>query len=85
MKLIDIKRFKAEREELKKQWDSKTPFRYLVIENFLIPEKAEEVLNDYPPVDRGTWDGTTYPLTMIGWILLSRESLPILFTVIMYL
>lgn len=60
MRLIDIKRFKAEREALKKQWDSKKPFRYLVIENFLLPEKAEAVLNDYPPVDQGTWDGTTY-------------------------
>jgi hypothetical protein len=59
MEFVDL-RFKEKREELKKQWNSKRPFRYLVVDDFLIPEQAEEILSNYPAVDQGGWDGTTY-------------------------
>jgi Rps23 Pro-64 3,4-dihydroxylase Tpa1-like proline 4-hydroxylase len=60
MRFIDVEKIAVERDLLKKQWDSKKPFRYLVVENFLVSTKAEEVLSSYPPVDQSTWDGTTY-------------------------
>jgi Rps23 Pro-64 3,4-dihydroxylase Tpa1-like proline 4-hydroxylase len=60
MEFVDIASFRAKRDELKEQWNSKKPFRYLVVDNFLSPSKAEEVLASYPSVDQGEWDGTTY-------------------------
>lgn len=60
MNFIDQKSLKANIETYHKEWNSKTPFRYLVVDNFLIPQKAEELLQHYPPVDHGVWDGTTY-------------------------
>jgi len=59
MKFVDS-RFRDAKEELKRQWNSKKPFRFLVVDDFLIPEKAEEILKGYPAVDQGEWDGTTY-------------------------
>lgn len=60
MKFIDHENFAKNLEKHKQDWNSKTPFRYLVVENFLKPEKAEELLASYPTVDHGVWDGTTY-------------------------
>lgn len=60
MKYIDIHRVRNERDDLKSQWNSKKPFRYLIIEDFLKPEQAEILLTNYPSVDQGIWDGTTY-------------------------
>jgi hypothetical protein len=59
MKFVDA-RFRERRDELKKNWNSERPFRFLVVDDFLIPEKAEEILTSYPAVDQGEWDGTTY-------------------------
>ncbi len=60
LEYIDIERIRREKEELKKEWNSKKPFRYLSFENFLKPEKAEEVLSAYPTIDAANWDNTTY-------------------------
>jgi Rps23 Pro-64 3,4-dihydroxylase Tpa1-like proline 4-hydroxylase len=59
MKFVDSI-FSERKEKLKEQWNSKKPFRFLVVDDFLIPEKAEEILKGYPAVDQGEWDGTTY-------------------------
>lgn len=59
MEFIDVK-FRERIDEFKEQWNSKKPFRFLVVDNFLIPTKAEEILKNYPAVDQGEWDGTTY-------------------------
>tara|TARA_X000000950_G_scaffold39226_1_gene42018 strand:+ start:4132 stop:4914 length:783 start_codon:yes stop_codon:yes gene_type:complete len=47
---------------LNKQFNLRTPYRYLVIEDFLNEAIAEEVYNCYPKVDieSNSWDGTTY-------------------------
>lgn len=60
MNFIDYRNFKNNIEVYSRDWNSKTPFRYLVVDDFLIPQKAEELLQQYPPVDHGVWDGTTY-------------------------
>ena len=60
MEFINSNKLKRNLDEYKKQWSEKTPFRYLVIDDFLLPEKAELVLKNYPAVDHGEWDGTTY-------------------------
>lgn len=60
MEFIDSTKLKNNLNEYVKQWNSKTPFRYLIVDDFLIPEKAELILKNYPAVDHGEWDGTTY-------------------------
>lgn len=57
---INIHNLCDKRDALKEQWESKKPFRYLVFDNFFYPEKAEIILQQYPDVAKGAWDGTTY-------------------------
>ncbi|WP_235727017.1 2OG-Fe(II) oxygenase [Hymenobacter siberiensis] len=59
--LINYDRLQQHQDELKAQWnDAKKPFHYLVYDNFLTPEAAEQLLAAYPDVTTGNWDGTTY-------------------------
>jgi Rps23 Pro-64 3,4-dihydroxylase Tpa1-like proline 4-hydroxylase len=60
MKYINWERLQENKEALKRDWNSKKPFRYIRFDNFLYPDQAEQILQAYPPVDEGTWDGTTY-------------------------
>ena len=59
MKYIKPEIFSA-RDELRKSYQSKTPFRYLVIDNILNEDGAKEVHEQYPAIKDGEWDGTTY-------------------------
>ena len=45
---------------LKESFNSRKPFRYLVLDNFFHEDSAEEVLAAYPGTETGQWDGTTY-------------------------
>lgn len=48
-------------EELKKQWcDNKKPFSYLIHDGFFKKERAAEILDAYPKIDKSHWQGTTY-------------------------
>jgi hypothetical protein len=47
-------------EHLRRDWFSKRPFRYLIIDDFLPVGFAEDILNVYPMPDAGYWDSTTY-------------------------
>lgn len=59
--LINFERLQAHTSELQQQWnDPKKPFHYLVYDNFFHPEAAERILQAYPTVDTGEWNGTTY-------------------------
>ncbi|MFN8285120.1 MAG: 2OG-Fe(II) oxygenase [Chitinophagales bacterium] len=60
MVYIDLGSLIENQEELRRQWTSKKPFRYLVVDNFFFADKAELVLQQYPDVTKGTWEGTTY-------------------------
>ena len=60
MEFINLKKIRENIDDLSKDWNSKEPFRYIVVNDFLIPEKAEEVLNNYPSPWDGKWDNTTY-------------------------
>ncbi|MBG15854.1 MAG: hypothetical protein CL853_05830 [Crocinitomicaceae bacterium] len=57
---IDIEYLNAQLPELKKEFNSKTPFRYIEFENFFKYEVAEEIYINYPKVENKNWDGTTY-------------------------
>ncbi len=60
MEYINIKRLQEEKSEIKESWNSKKPFRYLFLDNFLHEDKADELLNSYPDPWKGVWDNTTY-------------------------
>lgn len=60
MELIDIKNLTENFNELKRDFHSKKPFKYIVFENFFLPDIAEEIYNSYPSIENGKWDGTTY-------------------------
>jgi Rps23 Pro-64 3,4-dihydroxylase Tpa1-like proline 4-hydroxylase len=60
MKFIDIETLGARLNELKNEYQSKKPFRYVIFENFFSEEVAEKILREYPEVSEGKWDGTTY-------------------------
>ena len=60
MELIDIQKIREQRDTLKRDWNVKRPFRYMILENFFLPDKAKEIYHTYPGIDEGHWDGTTY-------------------------
>ena len=60
MDFIDFNSLNQRKEELKKSFQSKEPFRYLVFENFFKLDKADEILNNYPHIEEGVWDSKTY-------------------------
>jgi Rps23 Pro-64 3,4-dihydroxylase Tpa1-like proline 4-hydroxylase len=47
-------------ESLNREWLSKEPFKYLVADDFLPVEFAEEILSAYPQPEVEGWDNTTY-------------------------
>lgn len=60
MKYVDIETLRARLADIKKEFQSKKPFRYVVFEDFFPEEVAEAVLKEYPEISNGEWDGTTY-------------------------
>lgn len=60
MKCIDINSLDDRLSELKSQFHSQKPFKYLMFDNFFPTEIAEEIYKNYPKIENGKWDGTTY-------------------------
>ncbi len=60
MTYINLPALTANLPQLQLNWRESKPFRHLFYDNFFYPEKAEQILAQYPDVTRGTWDGTTY-------------------------
>lgn len=46
--------------EIQRDWDAAKPFHYVVIDDFLTAEFAEEILASYPTPRGGAWDDTPY-------------------------
>ena len=57
---IDFERLQRDTDKLKNEWNSKTPFRYLSFNDFFKADKVEDIYNEYPKIDNGVWDNTTY-------------------------
>ena len=60
MKYINFSDLQNRKASIKEDYQSKKPFRYVVFENFFSPEKADEIYSNYPAIEDGKWDGTTY-------------------------
>ncbi len=50
----------AERESFRTSYQSKKPFKYLIIDDVLKEKIAHKIHDEYPRVTDGEWDGTTY-------------------------
>lgn len=46
--------------EIQSDWDAAKPFHYVVIDDFLTEEFAEEILAAYPTPRGGAWEDTSY-------------------------
>lgn len=57
---MTLERLSGRLADLKVEWSGTKPFRYLVMDDFLPLEFAEEIFNAYPQPDPRTWDATTY-------------------------
>lgn len=60
MKYVNLDALYERLPEIKKQYQSQQPFRFVMFENFFPAEVANDILNGYPEIDYGKWDGTTY-------------------------
>jgi Rps23 Pro-64 3,4-dihydroxylase Tpa1-like proline 4-hydroxylase len=58
--LINYERLNQHLASIEKDFNSKKPFRYTVIEDFFYKQSAEEIYNSYPTIENGKWNGTTY-------------------------
>jgi Rps23 Pro-64 3,4-dihydroxylase Tpa1-like proline 4-hydroxylase len=60
MKYLDIEKLQNRLPEIKQDYQSKEPFKYVVFEEFFPPKVAEEIYQNYPKIENDKWDGTTY-------------------------
>lgn len=60
MEFIDFNSLTGRLDEIRADYQSKKPFRFVMFENFFQPEKAERIYENYPSIADGLWDGTTY-------------------------
>ena len=59
MTIFDNK-ISSDRENFRASYQSKKPFKYLIIDNALKDSIAQEIHDAYPNITDGEWDGTTY-------------------------
>lgn len=60
MEFIDLERLVKRQAEIKADYQSKKPFRYVMFENFFKDDMAELIYQNYPRIEKGVWDGITY-------------------------
>lgn len=60
MDLINMSSLDERAVQIKADYQSKKPFRYVMFENFFHPQVAEDLYRDYPEIKNNTWDGRTY-------------------------
>jgi Rps23 Pro-64 3,4-dihydroxylase Tpa1-like proline 4-hydroxylase len=60
MEFININSLQARKAQIKAEYQSKKPFRYVMFENFFSPDVAELIYENYPSINDGIWDGTTF-------------------------
>lgn len=60
MELINFESLIERKNEIKSEYQLKKPFKFVVFENFFYADKAEVILQNFPTIKDGMWDGTTY-------------------------
>jgi len=52
---IDMPSLLNREETLRREFGSRSPFKYVVIENFLLAEHARRIYSEFPPIDKKSW------------------------------
>lgn len=60
MEFIDLDNLNYRLAEIRNDYQSKKPFRYVLFENFFKLEKVELLHEHYPTTETDTWDSVTY-------------------------
>jgi Rps23 Pro-64 3,4-dihydroxylase Tpa1-like proline 4-hydroxylase len=60
MEFIDINSLNIRLADIKTRYQAQKPFRFVMFENFFVPEKAELIHENYPKIEKGSWDGITF-------------------------
>jgi len=60
MEYIDFDYLKSNQEAIRKDYQSKKPFRFVMFENFFKKDTVEKIYSSYPKIEEGIWNGTTY-------------------------
>ncbi|GAB3538276.1 hypothetical protein GCM10027443_32910 [Pontibacter brevis] len=60
MYYIDFTSLLDRQAHLREDFNAKKVFRYVVIEDFFKAEQAAHIMEAYPAITQGNWDGTTY-------------------------
>ena len=68
MNYIDIDTLTQKLQSLKKDFNSKKPFRFVVAENFFLHDSALQILQAYPNTTDESWDKTTYIDQKNKWV-----------------
>ena len=68
MNFIDINTLTNRLQVLKEDFNSKKPFRFVVIEKFFLDDPALQILHAYPKTTDELWDRTTYIDQKNKWV-----------------
>lgn len=60
MEFINFDSLQQRKSDIRADYQAKKPFRYVMFENFFHDDKAEAIYQNYPSIEDGKWDGTTY-------------------------
>jgi Rps23 Pro-64 3,4-dihydroxylase Tpa1-like proline 4-hydroxylase len=60
MEFIDFESLQKRQHEIKRDFHEKIPFKYVVLDVFFKQKAAELIHQNYPVIQDGLWDGTTY-------------------------
>ena len=75
---IDFKRLEEEINELNVSWNSKKPFKYIVIDDFLNCNEADKILEAFPAIDESMWNNTTYINQKNKFVKTEFSNIPII-------
>jgi Rps23 Pro-64 3,4-dihydroxylase Tpa1-like proline 4-hydroxylase len=60
MEFIDFESLQQRQHEISHDFQAQKPFKYVVFDGFFKQNAAEVIHQNYPVIEDGVWDGTTY-------------------------
>lgn len=69
MQIVDFDRLERDKDAIRDRFNAAKPFRWVVIENFLRPERAERIFEEFPVIDRDRWVDASGLHTKNKWTL----------------
>ncbi len=60
MKVINFELLNEKKAEIKNSYQSEKPFRFVKFDGFFRDDMAELIYNNYPKIEKSSWNGTTY-------------------------